>query len=297
MSYNRFGGWENIDGSSVKAEEIEASFTAVMQKAKEIESTYLSRVIKEKAARLKKLIATAAVITLLILSPFAVRYYLNEQDTPFVASNKVAVARGKIHEITLPDGSNVILNAGSLLSWGDDFGSERRIVHLEGEALFDVTADKSLPFVVRTDNITVTAYGTVFNVCDYPSDPTASATLHSGVIGVKKDKTDEITINPNQTLTLEKKSGAITVRKTNADEMTSWTKGGLCLISMPLEQILKNIERKFDVTIHMTTGKYDHTVLTAKFVNDETLEELMKVLCQLIPGMTYRIDNNNVYIK
>lgn len=294
MSSDNFKGWENVDGSKVSREETESAFNAVMQKARQIESAYISKKMKDKAVWLKKIAVAAAAVVVLALSPLAAYYIINSP----VDMNEYTAARGEIREIKLPDGSAVVLNSGSTLTYPEKFG-RKRTVTLSGEALFTVTASKKHPFIVSTDDICVTAHGTVFNVSDYPDELTASATLCSGVVSVSKsgDENREVTLTPDQSLTMEKSTGSMTVRKTDAQEASAWKDGNLRMRSLPLEQALKIVERKFDVDIHLTTDKYNDAVLTAKFINDEGLVELMDALCKLVPGMQYTIEDKNIYIR
>lgn len=294
MSSDNFKGWEHVDGSKVSREETESAFNAIMQKARQIEGAYISKKIKDKTLWFKKISAAAAAVAILVLSPLAAYYIINSPAD----MNEYTASRGEIAQVTLPDGSTVVLNSESTLIYPEKFG-RKRAVTLSGEALFTVTASKRHPFIVSTDDICVTAHGTVFNVSDYPEDLTASATLCSGVVSVCKANGDnrEVTLTPDQALTLEKASGSMTVKKTDAQEATSWKDGNLRMRSLPLEQALKIVERKFNVDIHLTTDKYNDAVLTAKFINDESLVELMDALCKLIPGMQYTIEDKNIYIR
>ena len=60
---------------------------------------------------------------------------------------------------------------------------------------------------------------------------------------------------------------------------------------------MKIIERRYAVRIYVTTGKYDNDLITAKFIQGATLDDLMFALCKLIPGMSYRKVNSNIYIR
>ena len=62
-------------------------------------------------------------------------------------------------------------------------------------------------------------------------------------------------------------------------------------------KLLDAIERKYNVNVYLSTGKYDKAKITARFVNGESLDELMDVICQIVPGMKYKVDDSNVYIK
>ena len=66
---------------------------------------------------------------------------------------------------------------------------------------------------------------------------------------------------------------------------------------MPIAQVFAMLERRFDIDIHMTDDRYDSAVLTAKFINDETLEQLLDAICRLVPGMTYSLEGTDVYIR
>ena len=294
MSSEKFKGWEHVDGSKVSKEDTENAFIAVMQKAKQIENAYISKKMKDKASWLKKIAIAAAAVAVLVISPLAAYYIMSDP----VDMTEYTASRGEIKEIILPDGSSVVLNSESTLTCPDRFG-RKRAVTLSGEALFTVTACKRHPFIVNTKDICITAYGTVFNVSDYSEEPTACATLCSGIVSVHKTGEDnhEVTLTPDQSLTLEKATGSMTTRKTDAKEVSSWKDGNLRMRSLPLEQALRIVERKFDVDIHLTTDKYNDAVLTAKFINDEGLVELMDALCKLVPGMQYTIEDKNIYIR
>ena len=296
MSFKEFKCWESIDGTAVRKQEIDASFSMVMEQAKAIEAEYISRTLKIRSRRLSMTVAAAAAAVLLVVTPLAAYLYLRAGTEDRLT--ECSVPMGEIKEITLADGSKVTLNAGSTLSYPEEFG-QKRIVKLSGEATFNVTASKTHPFIVKTDDICVTAHGTVFNVCDYPSDLTACATLCSGKIGVSRTRSDdkEILLAEDHVLTYEKSTGATVVTYMKGDEATSWKNGDLIIRSMKLEQVMKVIERKFDITVHLTTDKYVNATLTAKFINNESLVEIMDAFRKLLPGMEYVIEDDNIYIR
>ena len=299
MPFYNFKGWDLIDGSEINQTEIEKAFTSVMLKARQIEQAYICKENhRRKTIRLRTIVAAAAIVALLIICPITFIQYFDKQDTRYTASVEFTTARGEIKEIILEDGSRVILNAESTLIYPEKFGKERA-VKLEGEALFYVTSSKEHPFIVNTNDINITAHGTVFNVSNYSEYPIASATLCSGIISIERchEEGETITLEPNQTLTLEKQTGATTVRKINAEDAVAWKDGALILKSVSLKEALDIVVRKFDINIHLTTDKYNSAILTAKFINDESLTELMDALCKLVPGMQYQIKDNNIYIR
>ena len=114
----------------------------------------------------------------------------------------IIVPRGAKSNITLPDGSNVWLNAGTTLTYNQNYGQKERRLHLTGEAYFNVARDRLHPFVVQTSDIIVKALGTKFNVKAYPDEKTISATLEEGKIDVslmnKSGKGENVILKPNE---------------------------------------------------------------------------------------------------
>ena len=298
MSAYKFKGWENIDGSSVTREETDSAFKAVMHSAREIEAAYQVRQKAVKRAKVMRIMMYAAAALILIASPLVIYHIMNNEDTDLMATSSLTTDHGEIQEITLPDGSTVTLNSGSTLTWPDEF-PKNRIVTLSGEALFDVTADRKHKFIVRTGDLQVTVHGTVFDVCDYPEDGCATVTLCKGSVAVERaeEGVQSATLTPDHTYIYDKESGAVTVKVIDAAEATLWTDGHIYIKSQTLEQAAKMMERRFGVNIHFITDKHQGTVLTAKFINGETLDELMAAIRQLVPGMEYSIEEKDIYIR
>src|ERR1035437_369141 len=106
-------------------------------------------------------------------------------------------------DIILPDGSHVLLNAGSTIKYYSDFNIKNRNLLLEGEAYFKVTKNKRIPLIVRASNINIRAVGTEFNVKAYKNERLVETTLVEGVVEISKggdkvDKGDKISLTPNQ---------------------------------------------------------------------------------------------------
>jgi transmembrane sensor len=117
---------------------------------------------------------------------------------------------GSKSKITLSDGTNVWLNAGSTIKYNENFNKKDRSVELVGEGYFEVTKNKALPFIVNTNEIRVMALGTAFNIKAYPDEDSVETTLVSGsliVEGNKKGK--KILLAPNQRATYFNNEGNV----------------------------------------------------------------------------------------
>lgn len=149
---------------------------------------------------------------------------------------------------TLPDGTSVNLNAGSRLTYDSKFGKKERLVHLEGEAYFDVHHDDRKTFIVKTERLTITDIGTSFNIKDYPDDAQAQIALVQGKISLNTSF-DDIEMVPGEIACVEKDCGKTTMKKGGIESAISWISGCYLFEDESLESIAKKLERGFNVPI------------------------------------------------
>ncbi len=305
-----FNEWEKQAPLDLDKERLDTDFSKVMNKIDSAETVIENErrhrksgqsVFRKVAIYSSVAAVVVACVTLAFTTVSKKAYnrglYAHIQEMP-VNMMEYSTSNGEIRRVTLPDSSEVILNAGSVLICPERFGSEGREVYLSGEAVFDVTGDPERTFVVKTSRLNVKVHGTRFNVSAYNDSRLVSATLCRGSISaMNNDGGTPVTLVPGQKYTLDKENGQSSVTDVNTEEDTAWMDGDLCFRSESLHNIVKTIERRYGVRVYITTSKYDNDNITAKFVHGETLEELMTALCKVTPGMSYRIINSNIYIK
>lgn len=146
------------------------------------------------------LIAAAAVI--LFCSSIALIYFRSTDKKNGICEIKVPM--GGMTNIQLPDGSTVVLNAGSKLTYKNIFDARHREITLSGEAFFDIVKDPAHPFIITTPTIKIRVLGTRFNVRSYPGDKTSEAALIRGIIEltVLKNPDRQIILKPSEKLTV-----------------------------------------------------------------------------------------------
>lgn len=181
---------------------------------------------------LLKFTAAAAVILI-------VAYLITSQNgNSSKESPKVFVSiYGERKNFQLPDGSVVILNAGSKMKINDNYGISSRDIYLEGEAFFDVKHNKDLPFIVHTPAMDVKAVGTAFNVKAYPGEKMTETSLVRGLVEVtlKKEKNRKVLLHPN-----EKVQWNLQVAETGSDEIST---GKMNKTVNPGQGLLQNLTR------------------------------------------------------
>jgi ferric-dicitrate binding protein FerR (iron transport regulator) len=253
---------------------------------------------RRKTRLFRNIARVAAVLIPLFILVATVKFYRDRnavaEDVKFV---ECIVPGGEIRRVTLPDSSVAYLNAGTILIYPEKFGATRT-VYINGEACLSVVHRDRQPFVVKTADLEVEVLGTVFNVYSYSSRDMSSVTLEKGKVNVrlKNDDRQKMELIPDEQFLYNRTSGTLTKRHVDASLITSWIKGDNIIRQMSLEEVARIIERRFAVTVHINSIRYENEYITIKFLKDESLCEVMKALEYLIPELKYKIENNNLYI-
>lgn len=164
-----------------------------------------------------------------------------------IAYNTLLTPRGGEYSLVLSDGTEVKLNAGSKLKYPVVFTGNTREVILEGEAFFKVAKSGTVPFIVTTNEVHITVYGTMFNVSTYAGESSVQTTLVEGSVGVSVKKSGSDTrLKPGEQFAMDKNTGETETRKVNTDQYIAWTKGLFVFENEPIEHILSVMSRWYD---------------------------------------------------
>ena len=212
---------------------------------------------------------------------------------------------GRRFNLTLSDGTKVFLNAGSSMRYPTEFlPGKKRQVFLKGEAYFDVTHNDN-PFEVSVNPLRVKVYGTRFNVSNYPEDTETEIVLLKGSVGLatedgqdnrnKQDKT--VVLQPGFKGAFNKTDKLIRTQKVDANLFTSWMKGDMVFRNTSFENILKKLERQYNVTIvnNNTTLANEHFNATIA-TKDEAIEQVLSYF-NTIHEIQYSIVDNKIVIN
>ena len=187
---------------------------------------------------------------------------------------------GSKTKLYLPDGTLVWLNAGSKMSYAQDFGINERSLNLSGEAYFEVSKDPKHPFIVQTETIDVQVLGTHFNVDAYHDNLDVKTTLLSGSVAVSnKSKSVRMVLKPNEIAIYNKVEEKLT-RKVleNAEDEISWRQGEFIFDDLPLQEIARELSNSFGATIQIADTTLQNYRITARFRDGEDLATILSVL-------------------
>ncbi|MGM9768564.1 MAG: FecR family protein [Candidatus Cryptobacteroides sp.] len=239
------------------------------------------RITRRRFARIAGAVAAAASVVL------AAMVFLREEDRE--AAFTAESGPGQSAEVKLPDETTVILFPDTRLSYIASRSGQRQ-VEFRGKARFEVTADKSRPFVVNTESgLSVKVHGTIFEVDAYPDSPTVGTVLHKGSVSVSATgMTDDILLKPGQKLTYETATRMMSVE--TISELRS--PGHLVFNHASLEDILDSfaVHFRIDVNIDNNSGRSD--LYHASFEIDNSIDEAMKSLSELA-GIKYSFSEIN----
>lgn len=248
---------------------------------------------------IRRMAAIAAIFLLPLLATYSAYMYYDKVRHEKISSHDlvVEVDKGQRAGLVLPDGTRVRLNSGSLFSYKQDFGHERRKVNLSGEAYFEVKKDAGKPFVVHTKHLDIEVLGTSFNVYCYEKENIMEMALVSGQIKVVTNTYPPHTIylKPNEKALFNKTSGHLAIEKTDNRFETAWLRGALVFRSVRMDEVVLRLERRYGVTIHWNDPAIKNDLFTGSF-DSEHIAEVMEIL-QTHYDFTFRIVSNDIYIS
>ncbi len=309
---------------NVKVEEAYQRFIGYIDKHQNV----ISSDGHDKRTFIRSVLIRYAAAAAIIIGVGLSAYFIGNR-LPFFINNKqyvVEVPYGSRTSIILQDGSKIWLNAGSKLSYGNDFGRRNRDVYLEGEGFFEVTKTDQ-PFIVHTSHFNIKVLGTSFNVKSYPDDNRIETILIEGNIMIERKESDKpLYLKPKEKLTYKKSSRQFKIsserktqpekkddkygsedldkikerhvyitRNVNTDEYTSWMNGKLIINDEPLEDLTKKLERKYDIEFKFKDEKLKHYAYSGT-LRDIPLEQVLEAL-ELTSPVLYSIREKTVWLS
>lgn len=205
-------------------------------------------------------------------------YQKSKKTTEEIGFNTLRIPYGKRFEIQLSDGSQVFMNAGSSLKYPVNFPKTgKREVFLTGEAFFKVAKDKKRPFIVKAENLEIGVLGTEFNVSAYPEDFSTNVVLVKGSVklATKESQEEMAILKPGQLASANRANDTIEISEVETDIYTSWMQGELVFRNMSFENILKKMERHYNVKIINKNTELAKEKFNASF-GDEPLHKILE---------------------
>lgn len=214
-----------------------------------------------------------------------------------LAVTEIIVPHGQIKNILLPDSTIVYLNAGTKLSYYEDYGKKVREVYLEGEAYFDVIYNKNKPFIIQTCENKIKVLGTAFNVSAYLNDNIHQTSLVRGKISIAHNGGNESVMSPNQNyLLIRNKNESKIYKVENINKYSSWKDGAIFFRNQRFLDITRRLERTHNLVFKHYNKEVLNLRYTGKFSINDDISKILNII-KLTTPLEYEIKNDTVIIR
>ena len=235
-----------------------------------------------------------AAVALILLSLGTAAIYMNNSG---YFSKKITVLAGNDQKnvlVTLPDGSKIYLNRNSEFSYRKNFGIKGRDVKLTGEAFFEISPDKSKPFIIDAGKAKVKVVGTSFNVITNNRESAVEVFVKTGKVLVSDNSgSQSIQLDPGFVGTMNSKAAA-KVLNTNPNYL-SWNTGYLDYSGQKLSVVFKDLKRVYDMDIIADDSLILENPWHAPIVNSSQ-ETIINIICRSF-NLNYTKDGNVYHLS
>ncbi|MDP3002158.1 MAG: FecR family protein [Bacteroidales bacterium] len=303
----------------------------ILQEIKHNDLLEIEKIKLHRKANVKRIVLYASSIAAVFIIAFSLGriYSLSDKKTssePVIAVNynEIKAPFGSKSEIKLPDGTQIMLNAGSTLRYRSDFNLSNRNLDLVGEAYFKVAKNINIPLYVSAGNISIKAVGTEFNVKAYDEEGVIETTLVEGKVeitqsGLNEEDNQYLDLIPNQKAIYIKESDSFTLEKiksidlsivkpvktiynnilispkVDVNQVVAWTHGKLIFRGENLDNLCVELQRKYDVNFIFKNEEIKKYRFSGVLL-DETLEQVLNVI-KLTAPIDYYLEGKTVFLS
>ncbi len=257
-----------------------------------------------KKNSLKHAYKYAALFVIILTSSVLTWHVLNDdnlinENTNTSRNSLVLITTQKAEkkEIILEDSTKITLNSNSVLSYPKHFSGNTREVAIKGEAFFEVTENTEKPFIVTTDDgMKIKVLGTSFNVKSYPEDRNVETTLVTGKVKViEENKNTIVELSPSQKATYIKSEDKMIVEKVDTKNFTSWKEGRLIYNDTPMREVIKDLERMYNLNFDVVSNE----ILDYKYKGEFDNLNIKQILdlFEVSSPIGYSIHNNIIRLN
>ena len=284
-----------LASSITERAELESEMDRVWNEAQDLLDKTRKR---ERRISLSTFIKYAASIAIIVSIGFGAKLYLNHSAKQHTSASdhlltEISVNHGEHKQVTLPDGTVVHLNAGTVMRYPTEFTSDIRLVEMEGEAFFNVMRDEGKPFIVRTRQADVKVLGTSFNVKAYQEDELMAVSVRTGKVEVDMPES-VMRLLPNEQIIVNNTNGEILKKNEDAQKVTAWLQGGLYFNRTPISSVIHDLERMYNQAIVLDPNSVFDDYIYGEHDN-KSLEVVLNAI-QYSTGIRYRTEGNRIVL-
>lgn len=229
-------------------------------------------------------------------------YELTDQGTNKIEYNTLTTTRGEQTQVRLPDGSLVFLNASSSLRYPTSFAkSAKRNVGLTGEGYFEISKNKTQPFVVTAAGQEVEVLGTHFNINAYTDEKAVRTTLLEGSVKVAPVSADGTSagnangkvLKPGQQSVLTEEG--IQVANVNLEEVMAWQKGYFSFYDEDIASVMRKVSRWYNVEVEYS-GQLPEVGFSARIDKFSNIKGVLGIL-EKSGAVHFKVEGRKVIVS
>ena len=229
--------------------------------------------------------SVAAAVALLVAVPASLRIgYRMHRDPDPVQWHEVSVSVAQTRSLDLPDGTHLVLNAGSRITWPESFTGGTRDIFLEGEVMANVSKDAEHPFVIHSGDVTVRVHGTSFEFRSFRGETQVQLMLLEGSVSLDVPSSEgsrEVSLSPGDIAVFDREAGDVSLSRVSSGTFRPFTEGrSFSFYNTPLKDIAAELERCFGQRIVIGDGRIADKRFLAFFTNGESLDEIISLLAK-----------------
>ncbi len=225
-------------------------------------------------------------------------YNVNDSITPTLKEtyNTIIIPKAGEYSFMLADGTKVWVNSDTKLRYPVKFLGDKRVVHLEGEAYFEVRKNDDKPFIVKTfAGVDVEVLGTRFNVEAYKDSEKIKTTLVAGKVDVSKGEKSHI-LTPNQQLVFNMQSNTMVKKEVDAYMFVAWKDGKFLFENEKLETIMMKLSRWYNVEVFYMNQDVKDFHFTGDMERYEDISTILKLI-EESTDIKFRIKEKTIIIS
>lgn len=218
-----------------------------------------------------------------------------QTESNIVEYNTLKIPIGGEYQIKLSDGTKVWLNSDSEITFPSRFTGNSRSVKVSGEVYFDVVEDKTKPFMVLVDDLSIKVLGTEFNVSNYPEE-NLKITLTEGSIALAQSNVKgERILLPGQQLIKNYQTDFTYIREVDVEGCNAWRNGLLFFDNETMEEVVRKLERWYSVKIEIRNEELKKREIYGVIKKYEDINQIFELL-QTIKIFDSKTKENEIII-
>lgn len=211
-----------------------------------------------------------------------------------IAYNTLTTKRGEQFPLVLADGTKVLLNSASSITYPVAFNGTDRQVTVTGEAFFEVVHDARHPFKVKVAGQMVEDIGTSFNINAYDDEPLMKTTLVTGSARIIS-KQQSVMLKPGQAAISAHASEKMIVQNVDLDQAIAWKNNRFLFDGDNLESIMRKVSRWYDVDVEFKDNSLKTQVFSGTISRYKNVSSLLRKL-ELTKVAHFKLENRKIIV-